>query len=145
MPSNASYKFVQTTWHVSWRTNFWWKKEPKVNENTKFYDFKTFLAEWNQVSKICGPKQDPTADGKFNYTPLCKWGNDEADKVTDNKKSSSFYFLAEEEMTFNKERHPDPVEHRHYLSFDNWDSAQNVLQSLALDKTSRQKSLTEAE
>ena len=35
-----------------------------------------FVEEWNQVSKICGAKE--TEDEKFDYTPLCKWGNDQA-------------------------------------------------------------------
>ena len=102
------------------------------------------LDEWNQVSKISGPKPDPDSDGKFNYTALCKWGNIEADKLGD-KNNTSFYFLQEKEMTFNKERHPDPVEHRHHLSFDNWESAQYFLQSFADKKAATQQSLTEAE
>ena len=106
--------------------------------------FPNLLDEWNQVSKISGPKADQDSDGKFNYTPLCKWGNDEADKLGD-KQNSSFYFLEEQEMTFNKERHPDPVEHRHYLSFDDWQSAQYLLKSLADNKATEQKSLTEAD
>ena len=43
------------------------------------------------------------------------------------KKNTSFYFLEEDEMTFNKERHPDPEQIRHHLSFDNWESAKKLL------------------
>ena len=35
-----------------------------------------FSDEWNQVSKICGAKS--IGNDKFDYTPLCKWGNQQA-------------------------------------------------------------------
>ena len=42
-------------------------------------------------------------------------------------------------MTFNKERHPDPEEHRHFLSFDNLEGAEKLLSALQTHKN--QKSL----
>ena len=38
-------------------------------------------------------------------------------------------------MTFNKERHPDPEEHRHFVSFDNWEGAEKLLSALKTKKS----------
>ena len=91
-----------------------------------------YLGEWNQVSKIAKPKKvkDDERGTRYHYTPLYKWANDErliskspnrVYKTLFSKKYKSkqtgFYFLDEHEMTFNKERHPDPTEIQHYITF----------------------------
>ena len=91
-----------------------------------------YLGEWNQVSKIAKPKKvkDDERGTRYHYTPLYKWANDERliskspnriYKTLFSKKYKSkqtgFYFLDEHEMTFNKERHPDPTEIQHYITF----------------------------
>jgi len=83
--------------------------------------------EWNTVSKISAPKKDKY--GNVLLSPLAAWADKEADtlfagktnpatgKKFSPKDQSAFYFLTEDEMTFNKERNPPPPVTEHHVKF----------------------------
>ena len=79
------------------------------------------------MSKISLPKKDKF--GNLLLSPLAAWADQEADKLFANKKDpktgerfspkdqSAFYWLTEDEMTFNKERNPPPPVTEHHVKF----------------------------
>ena len=79
------------------------------------------------MSKISVPKKD--IHGNLLLSPLAAWADKEADTLfadkTDPttgekfspKDQSAFYWLTEDEMTFNKERNPPPVVTEHHVKF----------------------------
>ena len=77
--------------------------------------------EWNGVSKIGLPQTDPNDPGKVLLSPLATWADQKADELFANKPGksakdqSAFYFLEPDEMTFNKERNPDPPITEHHV------------------------------
>ena len=104
------------------------KEERDDGEQSKFMvDKEKNSDEWNTVSKISAPKKDKY--GNVLLSPLAAWADKEADtlfagktnpatgKKFSPKDQSAFYFLTEDEMTFNKERNPPPPVTEHHVKF----------------------------
>merc|ERR1711935_828648 len=132
----SRHGYLQTMWISEYRKAEYdaFKRKIKLRANdlgselvNEFLKEERADDEWNTVSKISMPKKDKY--GNLLLSPLAAWADKEADSLFAEKKDpktgekfspkdqSAFYWLTEDEMTFNKERNPPPAVTEHHVKF----------------------------